>query len=58
MDQKAIDAHESGPPLVLVTYGSVVSDLVGRDLGMGAFVVLRRRAEGAHALAGRLYIDD
>jgi hypothetical protein len=32
--------------------------LVGLNLGMGAFVVLRRRAEGAHAMAGRLYIDD
>jgi len=25
---------------------------------MGAFVVLRGRAEGVHAMAGRLYIDD
>jgi len=25
---------------------------------MGAFVVLPGRAEGAHAMAGRLYIDD
>jgi hypothetical protein len=56
--RKAIDANESGPPLVLVTHGSVVSNLVRLNLGMGAFVVLRGRAEGAHAMAGRLYIDD
>jgi hypothetical protein len=38
--------------------GRVVSDLVGLNLGMGAFVVLRGKAESAHAMAGRLYIDD
>jgi phosphohistidine phosphatase SixA len=56
--RKAIDAHESGAPLVLVTHGSVVSDLVGLNVDMGAFVVLRRTADGTHALSGRLYIDD
>jgi len=56
--RKAIEAQESGPPLVLVTHGSVVSDLVGLDVAMGAFVVLRRAADGTHAVAGRLFIDD
>ena len=37
-----IAAHSEGPPLVLVTHGSVVSDLAGVDIRMGAFVVLRR----------------
>ena len=34
-----IAAHREGPPLVLVTHGSVVSDLTGVDIRMGAFVV-------------------
>jgi broad specificity phosphatase PhoE len=53
----AIAAHRGGPPLVLVTHGSVVTDLTGLNIRMGEFVVLRRAADGAHAVAGRLYVD-
>ena len=52
-----IAAHRGGPPLVLVTHGSVVSDLTGLDVRMGAFVVLRRGTDGQHVVAGQLYID-
>jgi len=52
-----IAAHRDGPPLVLVTHGSVVSDLTGVDIRMGEFVVLRRGADGAHTVAGRLYVE-
>ena len=55
--KKVIDAHRSGPPLVLVTHGSVVSDLTGLDVRMGAFVVLRRAADGSHSVAGQLYVE-
>jgi len=54
--REAIDAHRAGPPLVLVTHGSVVSDLTGLNVRMGEFVVLRRTADGTHAVAGRLYV--
>ena len=47
----------SGPPLVLVTHGSVVTDLTGLSVQMGAFVVLRRAADGSHTVAGQLYVD-
>ncbi len=53
----AIAAHRTGSPLVLVTHGSVVSDLTGLDVRMGAFVVLRRGPDGRHAVAGQLYVD-
>src|SRR5712692_2286040 len=33
--RKAIAAHREGPPLVLVTHGSVVSDLTGLNVAMG-----------------------
>ncbi len=49
--------HRGGPPLVLVTHGSVVTDLTGLSVQMGAFVVLRRTADGSHAVAGQLYVD-
>jgi broad specificity phosphatase PhoE len=52
-----IAANQSGPPLVLVTHGSVVTDLTGHSIRMGEFVVLRREADGGHTAAGRLYID-
>jgi len=52
----AIAAHRNGPPLVLVTHGTVVSDLTGLNIRMGAFVVLRRGADGRHTVAGDLYI--
>jgi broad specificity phosphatase PhoE len=49
--------HRSGLPLVLVTHGSVVTDLTGLSIRMGGFVVLRWGADGNHAVAGQLYID-
>ena len=52
-----IAAHRSGPPLVLVTHGSVVSDLTGLTVQMGEFVVLRRAPDGRHVVAGQLYVD-
>jgi len=55
--RRAIAAHRGGAPLVLVTHGSVVTDLTGLNIRMGEFVVLRRGADGAHAVAGRLYVD-
>ena len=55
--RQRIAAHRDGPPLVLVTHGSVVTDLTGLDVRMGEFLVLRAGADGAHAVAGRLYVD-
>jgi broad specificity phosphatase PhoE len=55
--RRAIAAHRDGPVLVLITHGSVVSDLTGRNIRMGAFVVLRRGADGTHAVAGELYVE-
>ena len=55
--RKAIAEHLSGPPLVLVTHGSVVSDLTGLNVQMGAFVVLRRAPDGRHEVAGHLYVE-
>ena len=55
--RKAIAEHRSGLPLVLVTHGSVVADLTGLNVRMGAFVVLRRVADGSHTVAGQLYVD-
>jgi broad specificity phosphatase PhoE len=55
--RKAIAAHRDGPPLVLVTHGSVVSDLTELRIQMGELVVLRRTAGGAHAVVGQLYVD-
>ena len=55
--RQRIAGHREGPPLVLVTHGSVVSDLTGLNIRMGEFVVLRRAADGGHASAGQLYID-
>jgi len=55
--KRAMATHRDGPPLVLVTHGSVVSDLTGLSVQMGAFVVLRRAADGRHAVVGQLYID-
>jgi hypothetical protein len=42
---------------VLVTHGSVISDLTGLDVRMGAFVVLKRGADGTHAVAGQRYVE-
>jgi broad specificity phosphatase PhoE len=55
--RERLAAHRDGPPLVLVTHGSVVTDLTGLNIRMGEFVVLRRAAGGAHVSAGQLYID-
>ena len=55
--RQRIAAHRSGPPLVLVTHGSVVTDLTGLSIRMGEFVVLQRAADGSHAVAGQLYVD-
>ena len=53
----AIDAHRTGPPLVLVTHGSVVTDLTGLNIKMGEFVVLRRAPDGTREVAGQLYVE-
>jgi broad specificity phosphatase PhoE len=55
--RRRIAAYRDGPPIVLVTHGSVVTDLTGRDIRMGELVVLRREADGTRAVAGQLYID-
>ena len=55
--KKTIAAHRNGPPLVLVTHGSVVTDLTGLSIRMGEFVVLRPAADGRHTAAGQLYVD-
>jgi broad specificity phosphatase PhoE len=55
--RRRIAAHRDGPPLVLVTHGSVVIDLTGLNIRMGEFVVLRRAADGPHTVAGQLYVD-
>jgi len=44
-------------PLVLVTHGSVVSDLTGLNVRMGEFVVLRRGGDGTHTVVGRFYVE-
>ena len=55
--RKRIAEHASGPPLVLVTHGSVVTDLTGLNVQMGAFVVLRRSPDGRHTVAGQLFVE-
>ena len=55
--KRALAGHRSGPALVLVTHGSVVTDLTGLNIRMGEFVVLRRAPDGSHAVAGQLYVD-
>jgi phosphohistidine phosphatase SixA len=55
--QKVIDAHRTRAPLVLVTHGSVVTDLTGLSIRMGEFVVLRRAPDGSRAVAGQLYVE-
>src|SRR5262245_1816338 len=52
-----IGAYRDALPLVLVTHGSVVSDLTGLEVRMGELVVLKRDATGTLVVAGRLYID-
>jgi phosphohistidine phosphatase SixA len=55
--KNAIAAHRDEPPLVLVTHGSVVTDLTGLNVRMGAFVVLQRAADGSHTVVGQLYVE-
>ena len=55
--RKTIEARHAGPPLVLVTHGSVITDLTGLNVRMGAFVVLRREPDGRHTAVGQLYVD-
>ena len=55
--KEAIAAHRDGLPLVLVTHGSVVTDLTGLSVRMGELIVLRRAADGRHAVAGQLYVE-
>jgi broad specificity phosphatase PhoE len=55
--RQRIAAHRTGPPLVLVTHGSVVTDLTGLGIPMGAFAVLRPGADGRHVVAGQLYVE-
>jgi len=55
--RKAIAAHGGELPLVLVTHGSVVTDLTGLSIRMGEFLVLRRAADGSHPVAGQLYVE-
>jgi len=55
--KRMIAGHRGGPPLVLVTHGSVVTDLTGLNIRMGEFVVLRHEADDRHAVAGQLYIE-
>jgi len=55
--RQRIAGHRGGPPLVLVTHGSVVTDLAGLSIRMGEFVVLGRAADGSHAVSGQLYVD-
>jgi broad specificity phosphatase PhoE len=55
--KQVIAAHRDGAPLVLVTHGSVVTDLTRLNVRMGEFVVLRRGSDGAPTVAGQLYVD-
>ncbi len=55
--RQRIAAHRAGPPLVLVTHGSVITDLAGRNIRMGEFVVLQRGADGRHAPVAELFVD-
>jgi len=55
--RQRIAEQVSGPPLVLVTHGSVVSDLTGLNVRMGTFVVLRRTTDGRHAVVGELFVE-
>jgi broad specificity phosphatase PhoE len=52
-----IDAYHTGPPLVIVTHGSVVTDLTGLRIKMGELVVLRRAPDGTHTVAGQLSFE-
>jgi hypothetical protein len=55
--RQRIGGQRSGAPLVLVTHGSVVTELTGRSVRMGEFVVLHPDTAGGHTVAGQLYVD-
>jgi broad specificity phosphatase PhoE len=55
--RKVMAEHRDGPPLVLVTHGFVITELTKLDIRMGELVVMKRGADGAHTVAGRLYVD-
>jgi broad specificity phosphatase PhoE len=55
--RERMDAYRDGLPLVLVTHGSVVSDLTGRTVRMGEAVVLHRDKDGRRSVAGQLYVQ-
>jgi len=55
--REKIEAHQSGLLLVLVTHGSVITDVIGRNVRMGEMVVLQRGADGRHAVVGQLFVD-
>jgi len=55
--RQVIAAHRIGPPLVLVTHGSVVTGLTGLNIKMGELVVLRLTPDGTHVVAGQLYVE-
>lgn len=55
--RRVIDAHQDGASLVVVTHGSVVTDLTGLNIRMGEFVVLRRAPDGTRVVAGQLYVE-
>jgi phosphohistidine phosphatase SixA len=55
--RKAVDTHMTGPLLVLVTHGSVVTDLTGLNIKMGELVVLRRAPDGTRVVAGQFYVE-
>lgn len=53
--RQRLAAHRDGLPLVLVTHGSVVTDVAGVDIRMGELVVMRLSG-GGHVTVGRLYL--
>ena len=55
--RQRIEGHQTGPPLVLVTHGSVIHGVIGLHVRMGEIVVLQRAADGRHAIAGQLFVD-
>jgi phosphohistidine phosphatase SixA len=52
-----IAGYRGSVPLVLVTHGSVVTDVTGLSIQMGEFVVLGRGEDGRHVVVGRLYVE-
>jgi phosphohistidine phosphatase SixA len=53
----AIATHREGLPLVLVTHVTVINDVTGRNIRMGAFLVLRPGDDGVHRVVGQIYVD-